>query len=623
MENNISTNTDEVLYFELINKKIQKYISKGQRDKIFNYLKSSLDNARLTFASNSEILFSITDKLIFFYKNKAEELLDQQEYSQCLEVLLTCYKLSEPLPGSNWTKYELWYKLRIDIMKNIANSYQKLDKIDKSIEFLRLAINLEDSKNIVDTDQYKYDELYYLIGNHLFIVEKFNEAIKYLCKLELLYCKKYSINDVLKTKKINKDFLKGEICERYLSLLNIIASSFTKLGRYDESEKFYEKRINLINILQSFKFKSNYLQSGTSLDINSYQKKEQEEQEEIKYDRAEAYVDQSSEEKVGKIKMVKIQQFKNNNNSNNTNSNNSTRKEQGKSKEVLKTKFNSENKNSSNSRNNSSKNIYNLKNKSFNFNSNNNNNDNHNNNDNKSNNNISSRSIRNNSMIKITVDDREHKKNQSQLDKSWMEIKQSSTKRIRSQDPYYYRDHNTNKNNMSMDVKTEKEGGRGEEEEEARNNTVAFNANSKLRRKDESIKNMIEIEKKNISKYKKEKKQAENEKTNSNTTTTTNNNNNNKVRSTRSTSNKKISNIISSSNVDNKNKKDLILKMIDGILKDNRKAKKLNGKLDDVSENHNENETSKNNLPEIKTTIMNRASPNISNISIREDSTLR
>ena len=61
-----------------------------------------------------------------------------------LEKYKECLQLNEPLPGSEWSNYPEWFNQRINIFNSIASTYEKLNKKEQAIEYIKLSFNLEE-----------------------------------------------------------------------------------------------------------------------------------------------------------------------------------------------------------------------------------------------------------------------------------------------------------------------------------------------------------------------------------------------------------------------------------------------------------------------------------------------
>ncbi len=168
------------LYIEKLDKKLQK-LSKTEK---ISYLQREIENIQSKQGNRSEILFKLTQKYINLQKSNADILFINKKYEEALNIYKICLRHTEPLPGSEWTKYESWSKQRIALMNDIAITYEKLNKIEQAIEYIRLGINLEETCGNEGDYEWKYNGIFYSAGKQLMVLEQYEEALKYLVKVE-------------------------------------------------------------------------------------------------------------------------------------------------------------------------------------------------------------------------------------------------------------------------------------------------------------------------------------------------------------------------------------------------------------------------------------------------------
>ena len=142
-----------------------------------------------------------------------------------LEKYKECLQLNEPLPGSEWSKYSEWFNQRISIFNSIAIIYNKLNKKEQAIEYIKLSSNLEQKYNLKVDYKSKYNDIFFLTGKQLILQGNYKDALKYLLKVEKNKSEEYSIDKILNRKKIDERFDKNFIEENpdeYIYLLNLI-----------------------------------------------------------------------------------------------------------------------------------------------------------------------------------------------------------------------------------------------------------------------------------------------------------------------------------------------------------------------------------------------------------------
>ena len=216
-------------YLEKIEKKLQK-LTKSEK---ILYLQREIERVQSKLGNRSEILLKITQQYINLQKSNADILFLNKKYEEALELYKSCLRQTEPLPGSEWSKYESWSKQRISLMNDIAITYEKLNKIEQAIEYIRLGINLEETCGNEGDYEWKYNGIFYSAGKQLMILEQYNEALKYLIKVEKKMYDELNIGKIIARNKIDRKldrkFLYHNPSE-YLNLLNLICKAYIKIG---------------------------------------------------------------------------------------------------------------------------------------------------------------------------------------------------------------------------------------------------------------------------------------------------------------------------------------------------------------------------------------------------------
>ena len=87
--------------------------------------------------------------------------------------------------------------MRITIYNSIASNYERINKKEQAIEYIKLSTNLEDAFNI----KAEHNNIFYLTWKELILSEKYSEALKYLLKVEKDIYDEYTIEKILKRKK--------------------------------------------------------------------------------------------------------------------------------------------------------------------------------------------------------------------------------------------------------------------------------------------------------------------------------------------------------------------------------------------------------------------------------------
>ena len=237
---------------EKINKKCKTFSKEEQ----IIYLKGKIENIQTKFGNKSEILFKLYQKYIHLIKTNADLYFNENKFEEALKIYKECLKLTEPLPNSEWTNYSSWCTTRVSIMNDIAITYEKLNKVEKAIEYIRLGINLEETYGNEGYYDAKYNNIFYSAGKQLMILEQYEEAIKYLTKVESKMYSNYKINKIIARKRIDKridrEFLLNNPNE-YIELLNLICKAYIKIGNYTKSDIYYERQNELIQLLEKSK----------------------------------------------------------------------------------------------------------------------------------------------------------------------------------------------------------------------------------------------------------------------------------------------------------------------------------------------------------------------------------
>lgn len=288
-----------VIQSSTILSKIEAKLPKLPKSEQSFFLKSQIDQLQSKFGNNYPLLFPLTEKYINIQKQKAEEFFESNEYEESLKIYKTCLRLTEPLPGSDWTKLPSWSKIRIHLMNNIAILYQKLNKIEQAIEYTRLGINLEDTYGHQGEYDARYNNIFFSAGNQLMILEQYEEALKYLLKVENKIYDQYQVGKIIQRKKIDKKIDKNFLMDnptQYLQLLNLICKAYIKIGNYSRSDVYYERQSELTAILQKDKIiggKGFNLFEGFNFNVNERSDKKsqtlKQEKTEKKADKAEEF----------------------------------------------------------------------------------------------------------------------------------------------------------------------------------------------------------------------------------------------------------------------------------------------------------------------------------------------
>ena len=241
-------------YLEKIEKKLQK-LTKSEK---ILYLQREIERVQSKLGNRSEILLKITQQYINLQKSNADILFLNKKYEEALELYKSCLRQTEPLPGSEWSKYESWSKQRISLMNDIAITYEKLNKIEQAIEYIRLGINLEETCGNEGDYEWKYNGIFYSAGKQLMILEQYNEALKYLIKVEKKMYDELNIGKIIARNKIDRKldrkFLYHNPSE-YLNLLNLICKAYIKVGNYTKSDLYYERQGQINELLQRINYR--------------------------------------------------------------------------------------------------------------------------------------------------------------------------------------------------------------------------------------------------------------------------------------------------------------------------------------------------------------------------------
>ena len=236
--------------------KIDKKCKTFSKDEQIIYLKGKIENIQTKYGNKSEILFKLYQKYIHLLKTNADEYFNENKFEEALKIYKECLKLTEPLPNSEWTNYSSWCSTRVSIMNDIAITYEKMNKVEKAIEYIRLGINLEETYKNEGNYDAKYNNIFYSAGKQLMILEQYEEAIKYLTKVESKMYSNYKINKIIARKRIDKridrEFLLNNPNE-YIELLNLICKAYIKIGNYTKSDIYYERQSELTQLLEKSK----------------------------------------------------------------------------------------------------------------------------------------------------------------------------------------------------------------------------------------------------------------------------------------------------------------------------------------------------------------------------------
>ena len=251
--------------------KIENKLAKLPKNDQPIYLKSQIDQFQSQYGNTYPLLFPLTEKYINLLKQSADEFYSLNKYDESLTIYKNCLKLTEPLPGSDWTKLQSWSKIRISLMNNIALLYQKLNKIEQAVEYIRLGINLEDTYGHKGDYDSRYNNIFFSAGNQLMLLEQYDEALKYLLKVENKIYDQFQVGAIIRRQKIDKnidkDFLSNNPSQ-YVQLLNLICKAYIKLGNYTKSDVYYQRQSELSAILQKDKIVGgNRLNEGFNMNI--------------------------------------------------------------------------------------------------------------------------------------------------------------------------------------------------------------------------------------------------------------------------------------------------------------------------------------------------------------------
>ena len=249
--NNMIDNPDLIFL-----QKIEKKLSKLSFEEKNIYLKEKINEIKEKNGNNSKLLFDVISKLISLQLTTGDLAFNKGDYNLSLEKYKECLQLNEPLPGSEWSNYPEWFSQRIIIFNSIASTYEKLNKKEQAIEYIKLSFNLEEKYKIKAEYKNKYNDIIFLAGKQLILLENYNEALKYLLKVEKNLYEEYNIEKIIKRGKIDenidKNFIKDDPDE-YIYLLNLIYKSFIKQKDYDLGEKFYQRYEEMYSILSRIK----------------------------------------------------------------------------------------------------------------------------------------------------------------------------------------------------------------------------------------------------------------------------------------------------------------------------------------------------------------------------------
>ena len=266
-----TTNTEKrKKEIEAILSKIDKKLSSlSNKDKII-FLKSKINEFKYKYGNKSKLLFQTISKYLRVQLTIGDIFYNDGNYTKSLETYKDCLQISEPLPESDWLKYNEWVYLRITIYNSIATNYERINKREQAIEYMKLSSNLEETFNIKGEHKNKYNNICYITGKQLILSEKYSEALKYLLKVEKNMNDEYSIDKIFKREKIDikmdKKFLQHSPDE-YVNILNLISKCYVKLNDYNNGDKFYDKYEEMYEILSKVK-KMKYPFAGEHKDFN-------------------------------------------------------------------------------------------------------------------------------------------------------------------------------------------------------------------------------------------------------------------------------------------------------------------------------------------------------------------
>ena len=270
---NFNNNNLDLIVLEKIDKKLSKLSYEEQ----VIYLKEKINEIKSNNGNKSKLLFDVISKLIVIQQREGDLAYNKGNYILSLEKYKECLQLNEPLPGSEWSKYSEWFNQRISIFNSIAIIYNKLNKKEQAIEYIKLSSNLEQKYNLKVDYKSKYNDIFFLTGKQLILQGNYKDALKYLLKVEKNKSEEYSIDKILNRKKIDERFDKNFIEENpdeYIYLLNLIYQCCIKQKDYDLGETYYHKYEEIYKILSKVKkikypFKGINDISDDELDINS------------------------------------------------------------------------------------------------------------------------------------------------------------------------------------------------------------------------------------------------------------------------------------------------------------------------------------------------------------------
>ena len=249
---NFNNNNLDLIVLEKIDKKLSKLSYEEQ----VIYLKEKINEIKSNNGNKSKLLFDVISKLIVIQQREGDLAYNKGNYILSLEKYKECLQLNEPLPGSEWSKYSEWFNQRISIFNSIAIIYNKLNKKEQAIEYIKLSSNLEQKYNLKVDYKSKYNDIFFLTGKQLILQGNYKDALKYLLKVEKNKSEEYSIDKILNRKKIDERFDKNFIEENpdeYIYLLNLIYQCCIKQKDYDLGETYYHKYEEIYKILSKVK----------------------------------------------------------------------------------------------------------------------------------------------------------------------------------------------------------------------------------------------------------------------------------------------------------------------------------------------------------------------------------
>ena len=261
------------LEFSLL-EKIDKKISKLSFEEKNIYLKEKINEIQIKNGNNSKLLFDVISRLININLISGDLAFNKGDYNLSLEKYKECLQLNEPLPGSEWSKYPEWFNLRINIFNSIASTYEKLNKKEQAIEYIKLSFNLEDKNNINIENKNKSNDIIFMAGKQLILSGNYNEALKYLTKAEKNIYEEFCVEKILKRGKIDENYDKNFMNnnpDEYIYLLNLIYKCYIKKKDYDLGEKYYqryEEMYNILNKIKKVKYPFKGIDDNSDSDIN-------------------------------------------------------------------------------------------------------------------------------------------------------------------------------------------------------------------------------------------------------------------------------------------------------------------------------------------------------------------